>query len=106
MMTFQEIKSLAEQAGLKIEIHYPSCSIYGNCSESSMIFVGIQLAKDMWYWWKCYVNNDMDSWEDEQMFFGYRYSQRTGTTASGFSTGFDAEERLKKKANENIKKAA
>lgn len=56
-------------------------------------YIGIELKPNAMYWFKAYVN-DINSLDNEYLFFEHRYNCNTGTSIKGFRTGQKAKEMI------------
>lgn len=98
MITIDQIKKYAELKERKFEVHYPHSKLYSFCKANEWCewnaeanystVVGIELKKDVWYWWEQY---DAD---DQCLHFRQRYNMANGAIQTTFRKGWKAEDEI------------
>ena len=102
MITFETLKNYAEKSGKNYEaftkigeVDYNGtvtlnwCSFSNSLKDFSKTLVGIELKPNVYYWFETFG-------QDGELFFFERYNRLNGRSIKGHTTGYKAEELIRK----------
>jgi len=91
-LTIQKVAEYAENNGVNVELYTTYFDRFGDEIQDKTTFVGVELTKFQYSWWKYPVNKHFSVEENtEALFFDHKYNSNTGRSIKGWKTGFNAE---------------
>lgn len=101
MITKELLKEFAKRKGLRTEEKHPKTTLYriknkvypDLCESEYHWYFGIELQKNVWFWWGHFVFDLTDY--DSPLYFEERYNCMIGHSIKGIRTGINQEIKIK-----------
>ena len=89
MITLQDLIAYAEAKKVPYECGTNFTDRYGERINYADTYFGMELKKDVWYWWECFTYRGEDPTYD--MMFRQRYNRVNGHTIKAWNKGWEAQ---------------